>query len=381
MIYLDNSATTKTLPTVIEKMTEMMTVNYGNPATITKFGLVAEKEIKNTAQIIAKNIGAKADEIYFTSGGTESDNWAIFGIQKPYKRNGSHIITTKIEHLAIKNPIKYLEDNGSEITYISVDNKGYLNLDELRKSIRPDTILVSIIFVNNEVGTIQDLVEIGKIIKEVNPKTLFHVDAVQGFGKHTLNMLKMKIDLMSFSGHKIHGAKGTGGLFVKKGVKLSPMILGGGQQNGMRGGTENTVGVAGLGVACDEAFSNMADNLDKVSAVKKQLADGILNIENTEVNGDLENGSPYVLNVTFKGLRSEVLLHSLEAKEIYVSAGSACDSKKQVGSAVLGALGFNFEHINGAIRFSFSRFTTPDEISECLKALNEVVPFLRKYNR
>lgn len=381
MIYLDNAGTTKTLTDVINKMSYVMTENYGNPASISKFGLSAEKEIRKTADIISKNIFCKPDEVFFTSGGTESDNWSIFGIQKAYHRNGNHLITTKIEHPAIKNPLKTLEEQGSEVTYVSVDKQGYVNLEELKNAIRPDTILVSVIFVNNEIGTIQDLTEIGKIIKETNPNTIFHVDAVQGFGKHPINVMKMKIDLLSFSSHKIHGSKGCGGLFVKKGVKLPPLILGGGQQNNMRGGTENTVGVAGLGVACEEAFASMSENASNIASLKQQLATGILDMENTEINGDLENGSPYILNATFKGLRSEVLLHSLEAREIYVSAGSACDSKKQVGSAVLGALGLSFEHINGAIRFSFSKFTTKDEIDECLKVLKEIVPFLRKYNR
>lgn len=382
MIYLDNSATTKALPEVIEKMTDMMTTNYGNPASISKFGLSADKEIRNTAQIIAKNICCKPDEIFFTSGGTESDNWAIFGIQRAYRRNGNHIITTKIEHPAIKLPLEELaSEHSTEVTYISVDSNGYVDIDELKNSVRDDTILVSIIFVNNEVGTIQDLGLISKAIKSINSKVVFHVDAVQGFGKHDINVVKMGIDLLSFSGHKIHGCKGVGGLFIKKGVKLSPLILGGGQQNNMRGGTENTVCVAGLGVACDIAFSELEANLEKVSLLKQRLASGILELDGTEVNGDLANGSPYVLNVVFSGIRSEVLLHSLEAKEIYVSAGSACNSKKKVASAVLGALGYEFERINSSIRFSFSKFTTEAEVDLCLSVLAELLPFLRKYNR
>lgn len=381
MIYFDNAGTTKALPEVAEKITEMMLDNFGNPSSISKLGLLAEKEIRKTAQSIAKVIGAKEEEIIFTSGGTESDNMAIVGVQKAYKRNGNHIITTSIEHPAIKNPLKELEKDNVETTYLSVDEKGYISIDELKSSIKDDTILVSIIFVNNEVGTIQNIEEIGKVIKDINPKTLFHVDAVQGFCKHKISVTKMKIDLLSFSGHKVHSSKGVGGLYIRKGINLPALILGGGQQKGLRGGTENSCGIAGLGVAVETAFSKIDSNLENVKKIKEHIAKGVLSLGDVNINGDFELGSPYVLNVTFLGLRSEVLLHSLEEKGIYVSAGSACDSRKHIGSPILQAMGLKENQVVGAIRFSFCAYNTLEEAEKTIEILKEVVPFLRKYNR
>ncbi|MDD4842993.1 MAG: cysteine desulfurase family protein [Anaerotignum sp.] len=382
MIYLDNAATTRALPAVAEKMTNMLLEQFGNPASISVMGLAVEKEIRHTAQILARGIHCKEDEVFFTSGGTEGDNWAIFGTAAANRRQGRHFITTQIEHPAVKNPMKALEEDGCEVTWLSVDAKGHISLEELAGAIRPDTVLVSIILVNNETGVVQDAVAIGKLIKEKNPRTLFHVDAVQAFGKYPIDVEKMKLDLLTMSGHKIHGPKGVGMLYMRKGTKVKPFILGGGQQKGQRAGTENGPAVAALGVAAEEAFNHMQESIAHVSDLKKALAEGILAMPNTQINGDgLEGGSPYVLNVTFKGLRSEVLLHDLESKGIFVSAGSACDSKKKVGSPVLTAMGMPFSEIEGAIRFSFCRYNTMEEIQACLEALEKSVPFLRKYNR
>lgn len=345
-------------------------------------GLAAEKEVRHAAEIIAHGIHCKYDEIFFTSGGTEGDNWAIYGTAEGYRREGRHFITTQIEHPAVKNPMKKLEEQGCEVTWLAVDRQGHISLEELADAIRSDTVLVSIILVNNETGTIQDAAAIGKLVKEKNPKCLFHVDAVQAFGKYPIDVEKMKIDLLTMSGHKIHGPKGVGMLYMRKGLKVKPLMLGGGQQRGQRPGTENAPGAAALGVACDEAFKAMKESIEHIRAVKKVLLDGILEMPDTQLNGDsLEKASPYVLNVTFKGLRSEVLLHALESKGIVVSAGSACDSKKKVGSPVLTAMGLPFAEIEGAIRFSFCRYNTIEEAEECLKALHELVPFFRKYNR
>ena len=382
MIYFDNAATTRTLPEVAEKMTYMLCENFGNPATVSVMGLEAEKEIRKAAEILANGIRAKEEEIFFTSGGTEGDNWAIFGTAEGYVRSGKHIITTQTEHPAVKNPVKALEQKGYEVTWLGVDKEGHISLEELANAIRPDTILVSVILVNNETGVIQDAVSIGRIIKEKNPQTLFHVDAVQAFGKYPIDVQKMKIDLLTMSGHKIHGPKGVGMLYMRKGLKVKPLILGGGQQKGQRSGTENGAGAAGLGVVAQAAFAAMQESHDRILQVKKTLLDGILEMPDTQLNGGgLEQDSPYVLNVTFRGLRSEVLLHSLESKGIFVSAGSACDSRKQVGSPVLTAMGLPFSEIEGAVRFSFCRENTVEEAKECLAALREVVPFLRKINR
>lgn len=382
MIYFDNAATTRALPAVAEKMSHMLCEQYGNPASVSAMGLAVEKEIRNAAETIARGIHCKYEEVFFTSGGTEGDNWAIYGTAEGYKRQGRHFITTQTEHPAVKNPMKHLEEQGCEVTWLKVDKQGHISLEELENAIRPDTVLVSIILVNNETGTIQDAATIGRIVKEKNPKCLFHVDAVQAFGKYPIDVEKMRIDLLTMSGHKIHGPKGVGMLYMRKGLKVKPLMLGGGQQKGQRPGTENGPGVAALGVACDEAFRAMKESIEHVREVKKVLLEGILAMPDTQLNGDsLENASPYVLNVTFKGLRSEVLLHALESKGIVVSAGSACDSKKKVGSPVLTAMGLPFSEIEGAIRFSFCRYSTAEEAQECLKALEELVPFFRKYNR
>lgn len=382
MIYFDNAATTRALPEVAEKMTYMLCENFGNPASVSVMGLEVEKEIRKAANILANGIRAKEEEIFFTSGGTEGDNWAIYGTAEGYARAGKHLITTKIEHPAVTNPMKALQEKGYDVTFLSVDKKGHISLEELENAIRPDTILVSVILVNNETGTIQDAEAIGKLVKEKNPNTLFHVDAVQAFGKYPIDVQKMKVDLLTMSGHKIHGPKGVGMLYMRKGLKVRPLLLGGGQQKGQRAGTENGAGVAALGVAADMAFRGMQENLAHIKEVKKTLLDGILEMPDTQLNGDdLDTASPYVLNVTFKGVRSEVLLHSLESKGIFVSAGSACDSRKKIGSPVLTAMGLPFEEIEGAVRFSFCRYNTVEEAKECLQVLKETVPFLRRMNR
>lgn len=382
MIYFDNAATTKALPEVAEKMTYMLCENFGNPASVSVMGLEVEKEIRKAANILANGIRAKEEEIFFTSGGTEGDNWAIYGTAEGYARAGKHLITTKIEHPAVTNPMKALQEKGYDVTWLSVDEKGHISLEELEQAIRPDTILVSVILVNNETGTIQDAEAIGKLIKQKNPNTLFHIDAVQAFGKYPIDVQKMKVDLLTMSGHKIHGPKGVGMLYMRKGLKVRPLLLGGGQQKGQRAGTENGAGVAALGVAAETAFAHMQQNLAHIKEVKKTLLDGILEMPDTQLNGDdLEQASPYVLNVTFKGVRSEVLLHSLESKGIFVSAGSACDSRKKIGSPVLTAMGLPFAEIEGAVRFSFCRYNTVEEAKECLQVLKETVPFLRRMNR
>lgn len=383
MIYFDNAATTRAADEVAERVRYMLLENFGNPSAQSMMGVRAENELNDARKIMAKAINAMPEEIYFTSGGTEDDNWAIFGTAEGYKRSGKHIITTSIEHPAVSEPMERLRQKGWDITVLDVDKNGYIDLDALRDSIREDTVLVSIILVNNEVGTIQDAAAVGKLIKEKNPNTLFHVDAVQAFGKYPIDVRKMNIDMLSMSGHKIHGPKGVGFFYMKKGLKVRPIIYGGGQERGQRSATENTPGIAGLAKAVELAMENMDASHEKVMEVKRTLAEGILrDIPKTHINGpSIEEASPYVLNVSFNGLRSEVLLHSLEESEIYVSAGSACSSKKKGGSHVLRSLGLSEERIEGAVRFSFCRYNTVDEAAACLEILKEKTAFLRKYMR
>ena len=383
MIYFDNAATTRAADEVAERVRYMLLENFGNPSAQSMMGVRAENELNDARKIMAKSINALPEEIYFTSGGTEDDNWAIFGTAEGYKRSGKHMITTSIEHPAVSEPMERLRQKGWEVTVLDVDKNGYIDLDALRDSIRDDTVLVSTILINNEVGTIQDVVSIGRIIKEKNPNTLFHVDAVQAFGKYPIDVRKMGIDMLSMSGHKIHGPKGVGFFYMKKGLKVRPIIYGGGQERGQRSATENTPGIAGLAKAVELAMENMEKSHNTVMEIKKTLADGILKeIPKTHINGpSIEEASPYVLNVSFNGLRSEVLLHSLEESEIYVSAGSACSSKKKGGSHVLRSLGLSEERIEGAVRFSFCRYNTVEEALFCLEVLKEKTAFLRKHMR
>lgn len=383
MIYFDNAATTRPSETVIEAYAKSLLSDFANPASVSRLGLYGEKIIENARKDIAKIIGANFSEIYFTSGGTESDNMAIFGAVRGYHRTKKHIITVNTEHPAVLMPYKFLEEKGFSVDYLSVDEKGKINLDELRDKIRDDTLMVSVMAINNETGTIQDIKEIGKIIKEKNKETLFHTDAVQAFGKYRINVKECFIDLLSASGHKFHAPKGTGFIYIKNKLNIKPIIFGGGHQDGMRSGTENPSAALALSLAANEAYSKLEEHNENVLKVKKTLAEGILkNIEDTYINGDdIENASPYVLNIGFKDLRSEVLLHALEERDIFVSSGSACDSRKKKQSGVLKSMGLSDEIIEGSIRFSFSRFSTVEEAEETVKVLCEVVPLLRRFNR
>ena len=372
-IYFDNAATTKISELSLNKMIEVMTEKYANPSSLSSAGFMAEKEILSAKKIISSYLHCQQNEIFFTSGATESINTVLNGISKAYKRQGNHIITSTIEHPATLVPLANLENEGIITTYIETDEKGYLNLDMLEKSITDNTILVSIILVNNEIGTIQDVETIGKIIKEKNPKTLFHVDAVQGVGKMNINVEKSKIDMLSASGHKFHGPKGTGFLYVKKGVRLTPFIFGGGQQDGFRSGTENTEGICAMAEALKEDIESINENHENVYKIKNYLTEKILSeIPNTKTNGDsIENSSPYILNISFLNIRSEVLLHSLEDKGILVSSGSACSSKSKKASGVLKAINIDKAFENGTIRLSFSKYNT----------MEEAIYFLKRYKK
>ncbi len=384
MIYFDNAASTKPMETVVEKYAESLLNNYANPASGSGLGMECEKAIKESAKTILKIInGEDSDNIIFTSGGTESNNIAVFGAAKGYSRTGKHIITTSVEHPAITLPFKALSEDGFEVEFLKVDKKGYIDIEELKASLRDDTMLVSVILINNEIGTIQDIEKIGEVIKSKNPDTLFHVDGVQGFGKIKIDVKKSCIDMLSASGHKFNAPKGLGFLYMKKGLRVKPLFLGGGQQNGLRAGTENSAGAQALALAAKESYDTLEETSKRVYEIKKYLAEEILNqIPETFINGDdLEKASPYVLNIGFKNLRSPILLNALEEKGIFVSAGSACNSRKKVQSTVLSALGMEDEDINGSVRFSFGRFNNLEEAKTCLEVLKETVPFLRRFNR
>ena len=380
--YFDNSATTKCLDEVVDKMNEMMRDTYGNPSSLHNMGFDAEKELNNSRQIIAKSLKANDKEIVFTAGGTESNNLALIGSALANRRAGKHIITSGIEHPSINEPLKFLEEEGFEVTYLPVDENGLVSLDALRDSIRDDTILVSIMHINNEIGSVQPLEEIGKIIKTKNPKCLFHTDATQSYGKYAINPKSMKIDLLSASGHKIHGPKGSGFIYIKNGTKIRPVIHGGGQERGLRSGTENVYAQAGLGVAALYMNDNMSDNVDTLRALKNHFVERVNAMEFTVINGKTDElSAPNIVSVSIKDVRAEVILHSLEDKEIYVSAGSACSSNKPAVSKTLQAIGLPKEMLDKTVRFSFSIFNTMEEVDYACDVLEEIVPSLSRFVR
>lgn len=381
-VYLDNSATTRCYEEVRDIVVKTMMEDYGNPSSMHLKGVEAENYLKQAAARIAKTMRVQEKDIYFTSGGTESNNWALMGTTMANRRRGTHIITTQIEHAAISAPLAALEEQGFTVTRLGVCRDGSVDPEELEAAITDETILVSVMAVNNEIGTVEPIVQIGERIKKKNPKTLFHVDAIQAYGKYRIYPKQMKIDLLSASGHKIHGPKGIGFLYIGDKVKINPMILGGGQQKGMRSGTDNVPGVAGLGLAAELMYANMDRNLEQMRMVKQQLAEGLAEIPEVILHGQaMESAAPYILNASFLGIRSEVLLHTLEDRGIYVSAGSACSTHKRAGSATLTAIGCSREEMESAVRFSFSETTAAEEIAYTLQVLQEVVPALRRYRR
>ena len=380
--YLDNSATTRCYKEVAEIVAKTMTEDFGNPSAMHLKGVEAENYVKEAAKAIAKTLKVQDKEIYFTSGGTESDNWALIGTALANHRQGKHMITTPFEHSAVSAPLAWLQEQGFEITVIPVDEEGNLDLKKLEEAIREDTILVSTMFVNNEMGAVVPVEEVGKIVHEKNPRTLYHVDAIQAYGKYKIYPKKLGIDLLAVSGHKIHGPKGVGFLYINEKAKVQPFILGGGQQKGMRSGTDNVPGIAGLGTAAKMIYQNLDENVEHMRELKLYFAKELETLEQVEINGPKpEQGAPHILNVSFLGVRSEVLLHSLEEMGIYVSAGSACSSHKRAGSSSLGALRLTPERKESAIRFSFCETTTKEEIDYTLEALKKLLPMLRRYAR
>lgn len=381
-IYLDHAATTWAYPEVADKVKEVMCIEFGNPSSMHNKGVEAERIVKESAKKIASILKASEKEIYFTSGGTESNNWALIGAAEAMKRKGKRIITSKIEHASVASPLKYLEDLGYEIVTIGTDKDGYIKKDDLEAAMNEETILVSVMMVNNEIGTIQPVKDISDIIKSKNKNTIFHVDAIQAFGKLKIIPKQMGIDMLSVSGHKIHGPKGTGFLYVSDKVRILPLIYGGGQQGGMRSGTDNVPGIAGLAMAAEKMYDNLAENTESMRSVKEYFIEGLKDIDRAVINGSVsENTAPHILNVSFVGIRSEVMLHTLEDRGIYVSSGSACSSHKRSTSATLSAIGCDNSRIESSIRFSFCETTTKEEIDTVLKTLKETVTMLARYTR
>ncbi len=375
-IYLDNSATTKPYQEVVDKMVLALTTQYGNPSSIYKKGIEVEREIKEIRRNIARSLGAKETEIYFTSGGTECNNTIIRSVAKLNKKTKNHIISTVIEHPSVLNTLKDLEADGFEVTYLPVGKDGKISLENLKNAIKKETILVSVMHVNNEIGTIQPIEEIGKYLKSLDEKVYFHVDGVQSYAKIKFRPSRYNIDFMSVSGHKLHGPKGIGFMYVKENNRIKPLLTGGGQEIGIRSGTENVPGIYGIGEAVRILNQDLEGTIDKVRGLRDLLKEEILaNIDNVKINSP-EDGVCHVLNVSFRGVRGEVLLHYLEQKEIYVSTGSACSSKKK-GSHVLNAIGLTPDEIEGAIRFSLSDLNTKEEIMKTVEVLKESVSDLR----
>ncbi len=381
-IYLDNAATTRAYDSVGDVVKKVLCTDYGNPSSLHVKGVAGEQYVKDAKETLAGLLKVQEKEIFFTSGGTESDNLALRGVAEAYQRSGRHLITSCVEHPAIINTMKYLEDNGFEVTYLPVDGEGRVKLDALEDALRPDTTLVSIMYVNNEVGAAEPIAEAAQIVKNYNPQIVFHTDAVQGFGKYRIWPKRLGVDLCSISGHKIHGPKGVGALYIDSGVKIRPILFGGGQQKDIRSGTENVPGIAGLAEASRVIYTDFDEKVEKMRRLKNRLADGVRTLADVKIHGRTdENSAPNILSVGFAGIKAEVLLHALEDRGIYVSSGSACASNHPGISGVLEGMGVEQKYLESTLRFSLSEFTTEDEIDETIKALEELVPMLRRYTR
>ncbi len=380
--YLDNSATTRCSEGAAAMVMKVMREDFGNPSSMHTKGVEAEHYIREAKDFFAKNLKVDEKEIYFTSGGTESNNLALIGSAMANKRSGNHLITTSVEHASVDNPMKYLEEQGFKVTYLPVDQDGIVSLEALKEALRPETILVSVMYVNNEVGAVQPVDEIAKLVKDYDSKIIFHVDAIQAYGKYRIWPKKEGIDLLSVSGHKIHGPKGTGILYVNSKLKIHPLILGGGQQKGMRSGTENVPGIAGLAEAAKECYENLDEKIDRLYALKERFVKQIEELDDVKVNGRTgRDSAPHIVSVSFRDVRSEVLLHALEEKGIYVSAGSACSSNKPAVSHTLKSMGVEKDLLGSTIRFSFCFETTEEETDYCVRELRELLPMLRRYVR
>lgn len=382
--YLDNAATTRVFPEVRKMMVHVMEEDFGNPSSKHTKGITAENYIKEAKETICTQLKCKPKDIIFTSGGTESNNMAFIGTAIANRRAGKHVITTRIEHASVHEPMAYLEEMGYDVTYLPVDSTGRVSVEELENAIREDTFLISIMYVNNEVGSVQPIEQIGQMLKKKHPQILFHVDAIQAFGKYKIVPKKLGVDMMSVSGHKIHGPKGSGFLYVNEKVKIRPILFGGGQQDGMRSGTENVPAIAGLGVAVKEIYTGHSEKRAKLYELKKRLIAGLQDVDGVTINAlidPIEETAPHIVSVSFANTRSEVMLHALAQKGVFVSSGSACSSNHPELSGTLQAIGVKSELLDSTLRFSFSVMTTSEEIDYAIEVVKEVLPVLRKFTR
>lgn len=392
-IYLDNAATTRVFPEAVQCMIQLMQKEYGNPSSMHHKGMVAEMALREAAQTFARILKVDEKELIFTSGGSESNNMALIGAAMANKRAGRHIITTRIEHASVYQPMSYLEEQGFEVTYLPVDSYGRVRPEALQSAIRPDTILISIMCVNNEIGTVQPLEDIVRLIRERNPSVIIHSDAIQAFGKVPLYPKRLGLDMLSASGHKFHGPKGTGLLWIRDGVKVHPLILGGGQQNGRRSGTENVPGYAGMAEAARLTFETLEEDADRMYELRDSFIRRLSQIDGVKIHGGTGKGkltysaeggedccaAPHIISAGFADVRAEVLLHALEEKGIYVSSGSACSSNHPQVSGTLRAIGAEKKYLDATVRFSLSSETTKEELDTCADALEELLPMLRRF--
>lgn len=379
-VYLDNSATTAAYPEVVEAVVDALTNNYGNPSSMHSMGVQGEKLLKTAKRSVAKAIGASEKDIVFTSGGTEANNLAVMGTAQAYKKTGNHLITTSIEHPSVLNAFKALEEKGFDVTYIKPSADGVVSAQDVLEAVRKDTVLISVMHVNNETGAIQPVGEIAKALKKLKRKPILHSDGVQALGKIKVAMKRLGVDLYTISGHKIHGPKGTGALYIKEGTKIIARQVGGAQEKGIRPGTENVPGLAGLGVACDTLVKKMGQDTEKLLVMKTKFYNDLSGkLDNLKLNGLInENFAPHVVNISFVGMRGEVLLHDLESKGIYVSTGSACSSKNKSYSHVLTAMGLSEPEMEGAIRFSFNADISEDQVNYAVDTVVDSVKSLGK---
>ena len=375
-VYLDNSATTPIKGDVLKEMLPFLTENYGNASSLYTPGLIARRALDEAREKVATLINAKPNEVYFTGCGSESDNWVLKGVASALKNKGNHIITTVTEHPAMLRTCEYLEKNGYEVTYLGIDDQGRLKPEELEAAIKETTILVSIMMVNNEIGTIHHIKELAAIAKKHG--VLFHTDAVQALGNVPIDVKDLGVDFLSMSAHKIYGPKGVGGLYIRRGAKLGTLIFGGGQESGKRAGTENVAGIVGFGKAAELAMNGLDEHIKHSTEIRNYLADKLTSeIPDIIINGSMENRHPGNLNVTFKYIEGESILIQLDACGICISTGSACSSKSLKPSHVLSALGVPDELIHGTIRFSVGDFTTKEDIDYTVECTKKVVAWLR----
>lgn len=377
-VYFDNSATTKTFPEVNEKMYHMQEETFGNPSSLHKLGIDSENIIKNSRKIIAESINANEDEIIFTSGGTEGNNLCIRGFLKRNKRLGKTIITDSVEHSSISSQFLYLKEQGYNVKFINVTKGKGFSYDELYDAVDEDTALVSIMYVNNETGEIFDIERIREIIKSKNKNTVLHCDCVQAYMKIPIDVKKLKVDMLTVSSHKINGPKGVGAVYIKKGINVSPLLIGGGQEKGLRNGTENTVGIYGFSCAAKKHMEEFDAISNKLREIKNFLCEGLSKIPGTVINTNIKRSAPHILNVSFSGIRSEIVLHTLESSKIYVSSGSACSSNDLKKKKILEVMGEEKKIYDSAIRLSFGYFNTMDEAEYALEEIKREITLLRK---